>query len=72
MKDVKGLEVVFTVPWTSKFVFWINTCVLVPMSDLRKMRGNITQTLGLNAVLDTGILIAYGAMWVPYVLLGRE
>lgn len=26
------------------------------------MKGNVTQTLGLNSVLGAGILIAYGAM----------
>ena len=53
---------VLTISWTSRFVFGINICVLVQTSDLREMRGNITETLGLNSALGTGILVAYGAM----------
>lgn len=53
---------VLIISWTSRFLFGINICVLVQMTDLKEMRGNIRETLGLNSALGTGILVAYGAM----------
>lgn len=70
-KDVRASEVVLTISWTSRFVFGINICVLVQMSDLREMRGNITETLGLNSAFGTGgIWCHVGSPGFLSVLLG--